>query len=198
MFILGLTGSIGMGKSTVASMFEQLGAFVHDADRTVHELMAPGGAAVEPVIEIFPKAKGRDGIDRKALGAEVFGNPDALRCLERILHPLVRQSETRFLAMKRRQGARLIILDIPLLFETKGEERCDAVAVIHCRAFLQQQRVMRRPDMTIEKLNAIRAQQMPVLEKCKRADFVIETGLSKAYTFAQVQRVTRAILRRAV
>lgn len=188
MKILGLTGSIGMGKSTAAAMLRRLGVPVHDADATVHRLFGRGGAAVGPVAAAFPGVVREGAIDRAELGRRVFGDPAALKRLEAIVHPLVRRAERGFLARHRRYGTRLVALDIPLLFETGGERRCDKVAVVNCPAFLQEQRVLRRPGMTRERLDAIRRQQMSDTEKRKRADFVIPTGLGRPATLRGLMR----------
>lgn len=182
-FILGLTGSIAMGKSTASSLFRAFGVPVFDADAAVHGLFVPGGAAVGPVLNAFPDcADGRGGIDRKALGKEVFDNPPALKRLEQIVHPMVRAVQRHFLvnqAADRRRRRSLVVMDIPLLYETGGDRLMDAVAVVSAPAFLQAQRVLRRPGMTKARLAAILARQMPDLVKRKRADFVIPTGLGK-------------------
>jgi len=180
MKILGLTGSIGMGKSTAARMLRRLGVPVHDADATVHRLMGVGGAAVPMIAAAFPGTVVDGAVDRAALGRHVFADPAALRRLEAILHPMVRAAERRFLARQARRGARLVVLDIPLLFETGGARRCDAVAVVTAPAFLQAQRVLKRPGMSRARLAAVRAQQMPDAEKRKRADFIIPTGTGMA------------------
>lgn len=176
MIVLGLTGSIGMGKSTAARMLRRLGVPVHDADATVHRLMAKGGAAVAPIAAAFPDAVKDGAVDRAALGAIVFNDKAALRRLEAIVHPLVRDAERRFLQRSRRQRRSVVVLDIPLLFETGGERRCDYVAVVSAPAFLQAQRVLRRPGMTPERLAAIRRTQLPDAQKRRRADAVIPTG----------------------
>lgn len=191
MYVLGLTGSIGMGKSTAAAMLRRMGVPVHDADAAVHALMGPGGAAVAQIREHFPGAVIGDRVDRQKLGAAVFGQADKLQQLEAILHPRVRALMHRFLA---RQGARrapLVVLDIPLLFETGGDAYCDGVAVVSCPDFLQRQRVMGRAGMTAEKLDVILAKQMPDLEKRARADYVIRTGLNKRYSRGQLRAIVR-------
>jgi dephospho-CoA kinase len=190
MKILGLTGSIGMGKSTAAAMLRCLGVPVHDADATVHRLFAPGGAAVGPVGVAFAGVVVAGAVDRVLLGRQVFGDPAALKRLEAIVHPLVRAAEQDFLAIHARRGTRLVALDIPLLFETGGARRCDKVAVVTCPAFLQAQRVLRRPGMNPDKLAAIRRQQMPDHEKRKRADFLIPTGIGRA---AALRRLRAAV-----
>ncbi len=189
MVILGLTGSIGMGKSTAAAMFRYLGVPVHDADATNHLLMAPGGPAFDQVISAFPEVL-RDGrIDRQMLGKIVFGDGRALKKLESILHPLIRAAEIRFLRSQRMHGRKLVVLDIPLLYETGGEKRCDIVAVVSAPGFVQRQRVLARQGMTDEKFSAILSKQMPDMEKRKRADYVIPTGLGRAVTFQYIQGI---------
>lgn len=177
MKILGLTGSIGMGKSTAARMLRRLGVPVHDADATVHALLAKGGRAVAAVEAAFPGVVRDGAVDRGELGRRVFGDAAALKRLETILHPLVRQAEKQFLARHRQRRTPLVVLDIPLLFETGGEKRCDKVAVVSAPALVQEQRVMKRPGMTRERLAAILKKQMPDVEKRRRADFVVPTGL---------------------
>ncbi len=195
MRVLGLTGSIGMGKSTAAAMLRRLGLPVHDADATVHRLFGRGGAAVAPIAAAFPGVVRDGAVDRKALGAVVFGDPAALRRLEAIVHPLVRAAEGEFLRRARRRRVRLVVLDIPLLYETGGAGRCDAVAVVTAPPFLQAQRVLRRPGMTPERLAAIRAAQMPDAEKRRRADFVIPTGLGRRPTLRALLLVARRLRR---
>lgn len=190
MIILGLTGSIGMGKSTAAGMLRRMGVPVHDADAAVHALFAPGGKAVAAVAAAFPGVIGPDGaVDRKALGARVFGDDAALKWLEAIVHPLVRAAERDFLARQRRRRVRLVVLDIPLLFETHGERRCDVVAVVSAPAFLQAARVLARPGMTRQRLNAVLAKQMPDCIKRRRADLVIPTGLGKGPAWKRLRRL---------
>ena len=193
MVILGLTGSIGMGKSVAAGMFARAGALVFDADAEVHRLTGPGGRAVAAVEAAFAGATrdtpGGAEVDRAALGKLVFGDGAATRRLEAILHPLVGEARTRFLRRAARRRARLVVLDIPLLFETGGERRCDAVAVVWAPRFVQARRVLGRPGMTPERLAAIRAQQMPDHEKRRRADFELPTGLGRAFTLRRVRRI---------
>ncbi|WP_033070306.1 dephospho-CoA kinase [Thalassospira australica] len=189
MVILGLTGSIGMGKSTAARMFRYLGVPVHDADATNHFLMAPGGVAFAPLSQAFPDVI-RDGrVDRQLLGKKVFANPDLLKQLEAIMHPLIRSAENRFLRNQQRLGRKLVVLDIPLLYETTGETRCHHVAVVSAPGFIQRQRVLSREGMTDEKFSAILSKQMPDIEKRKRADFIIPTGLGRAVTFQYIQGI---------
>jgi len=193
MKILGLTGSIGMGKSTAAALVRRLGVPVHDADATVHRLLARGGAAVAQIETAFPGVVREGAVDRQELGRRVCGQPAELRCLEAILHPLVRRAETAFLKRHRRYGTPLVVLDIPLLFETGGDRRCDAVAVVSCPAFLQAQRVLRRPGMTDARLAAIRAQQMSDQEKRRRADFVLPSGAGKAPVLRGLKRIVTVL-----
>ena len=193
MVVLGLTGSIGMGKTTVAGALRASGAAIWDADAAVHRLLAPGGAGVAPVLALFPDAasgKGRAaGVDRGTLGAHVFKDREALARLEAILHPLVRAGERRFLSTSQRRDCRLAVLDVPLLFETGGEARCDATLVVSAPAFVQKARVLGRSRMTEERLAAILARQMPDWEKRRRADFVIRTGLDKRVSRLAARRV---------
>ena len=196
MIVLGLTGSIGMGKSNAAAALRRLGVPIFDADAAVHRLLGRGGSAVSAVAAAFPMAEAVGGaIDRQVLGREVFGRPEELRRLEQILHPIVRQAERRFVAAARSRRESIVVLDIPLLFETGGDRRCDRVLVVSAPAWLQRQRVARRPGMTDSRLNAILAAQTPDREKRRRADFVVLTGLSRARTLRQLKRVRR-ILRR--
>jgi dephospho-CoA kinase len=189
MRILGLTGSIGMGKSTAAAMLRRLGVPVHDADATVHALFAPGGKAVPAIAAAFPGVIRDGAVDRSALGARVFGDDGALRRLEAIVHPLVRAAERDFLARHRRRHTRLVVLDIPLLLETGGDKRCDLVAVVSAPAFLQAARVLARPGMTRARLDAVLAKQMPDGKKRRRADVVIATGLGKGPAFKALKRL---------
>lgn len=193
MIILGLTGSIGMGKSTAANMFRAMGVPVHDADATVHGLLANDRAVRGLIDARFPGVVSGHTIDRQALGAAVFGDRDARRDLEVILHPRVRRAADNFLRLHRVSGADLVVLDVPLLFETGGEARVDAVVVVSAPAFLQRKRVMARPGMEAQKFEDILASQIPDHEKRRRADFVVETGLGRAYTFAKLKRIVTAI-----
>jgi dephospho-CoA kinase len=187
--ILGLTGSIGMGKSTAASALRQMGIPVHDADASVHRLMNHGGAAVGFIEAAFPGTALDGAIDRKELGARVYADPAALKRLESILHPMVRAQEQIFLRTARARGQPIVVLDIPLLYETGGEKRCDAVIVVTAPKFLQDQRVLRRPGMTRQRLNEILAKQMPDAEKRARADFVVQTGNGKRAARAALARI---------
>ena len=193
MVVLGLTGSIGMGKTSVANALRASGAAVWDADAAVHRLLGPGGGALEPVLTLFPDAAAGEGtgrqVDRSVLGARVFADRQALAALEAILHPLVRAGERHFLAASQRRGCRLAVLDVPLLFETGGEARCDATLVVSAPAFVQRARVLGRARMSEERLAAILARQMPDGEKRRRADFVIRTGLDRRVSRIAARRV---------
>lgn len=191
MRVLGLTGSIGMGKTTAARMLRRLGLPVHDADEAVHRLFAAGGKAVLPISREFPEVVVDGAVDRQQLGARVFQDPAALRRLENVIHPLVRQEALEFLKRQRRRRASLVVLDIPLLFETGGESLCDAVIVVSAPHRLQRQRVLQRAGMSEERFRAILARQIPDEVKRKRADFVVQTGLSKAMTYRQLSRIVR-------
>jgi len=193
MRILGLTGSIGMGKSTAARMLRALGLPVHDADASVHRLLAKGGRAVAAVESAFPGVVALGAVDRKALGARVFGQPAEMKRLEAILHPLVRDEERRFLQRCRQARHDVVVLDIPLLFETGGEKRCDAVVVVTAPQFLQSQRVLKRPGMTPARFRQILGTQMPDREKRRRADWVVETGLGRRPTLAKLARVVQSL-----
>ena len=193
-FILGLTGSIGMGKSATAMMFRARGVPVHDADACVHALYGPGGAAASAIGEAFPGTLSPDGaVDRAALRTVVLGEPERLRLLESLVHPLVRQARDDFLATH--AAAPLVVLDVPLLFETGGEAGCDAVAVVTAPAEVQRARVLARPGMTEEAFTQILAKQMPDAEKRRRADFLIETDRGFPHAEAQVDAVIAAARR---
>ena len=180
MLILGLTGSIAMGKSTIAMQFRQEGIPVHDADQSVHDLMAAGGAASDQVAVLFPDAKNPDGsIDRPTLGRLVFDNGEARQQLEGILHPLVRKNRDDWLEDHRQKGAWCVALDVPLLFETAGEKDCDLTVVATTSAYQQRMRALSRPGMTEERLNAILQLQMPDNMKRDKADFVIPTSYGR-------------------
>jgi dephospho-CoA kinase len=195
MMVLGLTGSVGMGKSTAAAMFRRMRVPVHDSDAAVHRLLAPGGAAVPRVVAAFPGVSDKQGgIDRGELGARVFGDAPALKRLERILHPLVRQSQARFLKAARARREPMVVLDIPLLFETGGETRCDAVIVVSAPPWVQRARVMARPNMTEARFRAILKKQMPDHEKRRRADFILSSGLGRAATYRALARIVRALI----
>jgi dephospho-CoA kinase len=192
--VVGLTGSIGMGKSTASMMLRRMGVAVFDADQVVHALLAPAGHAVREVELAFPGTRGEDGgIDRKRLGEEVFGDPQALVRLEGILHPMVAAAEKRFLARARARREPIAVLDIPLLFESRSASRCDYVIVVSAPKMVQRQRVMRRPGMTQSRFEAILQQQMPDAEKRRRADFVMPTGLDRGFGLRQLRAIIRAV-----
>ena len=193
MFVLGLTGSIGMGKTTAAAMLRRLGVPVHEADAVVHRLLGAGGAAVAPVAAAFPTALVDGAIDRARLGGIVFTDAAKLRRLEGILHPMVSTSATAFLRRHARWRSPLVTLDIPLLFETGGAARVDAVLVVTTSAPVQAQRVLRRPGMTRARLAAILARQVPDAEKRRKADYVVVTGLGKYYTLRILTRIVRSL-----
>lgn len=198
MIVLGITGSIGMGKSTVCNMLRDRGIPVHDADAAVHRLLGPGGGAVGLVGQAFPDVlrideQGVAQIDRAALGRIVFADAALRKKLEDILHPVVRQQSDRFVADHRRQGSEMIALDIPLLFETGGEARVDVTICVSADAELQEARVMARPGMTREKFERILAGQMPDAEKRKRADIVLRTDTTHAETEAELDRLLAEI-----
>ena len=192
MIVLGLTGSIGTGKSTTAAMFRDLGVPVHDADATVHDLYR--NEAVAPVAALFPEAlKEEGGIDRKVLSATLAQAPERFRDLEAIIHPQVRARETVFLETQRQNGSALVVLDIPLLYETGGESRVDKVAVVTCDAETQRRRVLSRPGMTAEKFALILSRQMPDVEKRKRADFIVHTDAGLEAARKQVEEVIETL-----
>ncbi|MSP88566.1 MAG: dephospho-CoA kinase [Alphaproteobacteria bacterium] len=197
MIVLGLTGSIGMGKSVAAAMLRRLGVPVHDADAAVHRALGPAGAAIPAIRRAFPQAivgaDGRARVDRRKLGALVFGRSDRLRQLEKIVHPLVRQSERAFLRHCLAHRTAVAVIDVPLLFETGGERRCTAVVLVSAPEAVQTRRALARPGMTKERLAAVRAQQMPDGEKRRRADFVVPTGAGKRLTWIHLRRILRAM-----
>ena len=187
MIRIGLTGSIGMGKSTVAAMFAGEGVPVFDADAAVHALQGPGGAVVEAIEAAFPGSTGPAGVDRAKLGAAILGDDAAMKRLEAIVHPAVRAERARFLASH--ADAPMVVFDIPLLFETGGETAVDSIVVVSAPAEIQRARVLARPGMTEAKFAAILARQMPDADKVARADHVIPTGGSFAETHAAVRAV---------
>lgn len=193
MIVIGLTGSIGMGKSTVAAMFAEEGVPVFDSDAAVHALYAPGGAAVDAVERAFPGVSKAGAIDRAALSARVLGNEAAIKKLEAIVHPLVAAAQRDFLEAAREASARCAVLDIPLLLESRKPRAIDKVVVVSAPADVQRARVLARPGMTVEKFESILARQMPDAEKRARADFVIDTGGALEQTRAQVRSVLDAL-----
>ena len=192
-FILGLTGSIGMGKSTVSAMFRAAGVPVFDADAAVHELQGPDGALLPMIEHAFPGTTGPQGVDRVKLGAAVFGDPAKLEKLEAIVHPAVGAMRAGFLEENTDQS--LIVFDIPLLFEKGGFDMIDAVAVVSAPVEEQRARVLARPGMTEEKFAQIMAIQVPDAEKRARADYVIDTGCPLAETRASVEQLVEELKR---
>lgn len=195
-YLIGLTGSIGMGKSETAKMFARLGVPVYDADAAVHRLYEKGGAAVAEIAKAFPGCVAGDAVDRNALTREVTKDKAAFKRLEGIVHPLVAREQLKFLERAREKGAEMVVLDIPLLFETGGEARMDAVVVVSAPADVQRARVLERPGMTADKLDHILSRQMPDAEKRARAHFVVETGKGLDHAFEQVKRVVEALHRK--
>jgi dephospho-CoA kinase len=196
-FLVGLTGSIGMGKSETAKLFRRLGIPVYDADAAVHALYEKGGAAVEPIANAFPGVVKEGRIDRAALTARVQGDEAAFKQLEAIVHPLVREAERAFVMAAAERGEDLVVLDIPLLFETGGQSRVDAVVVVSAPPAVQRARVLARPGMTEEKLAAIEARQVPDVDKRAEADFVIETDKGLEHAFESVKRIVAQLRERA-
>jgi dephospho-CoA kinase len=194
--VLGLTGSIGMGKSTTARMFSDLRVPVHDADAAVHELYR--AEAVKPVAALFPDAvdrdeAGQDSINRERLSKLVLGHPERLAALEAVVHPLVREREQAFLRQAWAAGSPLVVLDIPLLFESGGAARCDAVAVVTAPLAVQRSRVLARPGMTEARFEAIQARQMPDADKRARATYIIDTGKGLDHARAQVAAIVASV-----
>ena len=196
MIVIGLTGSIGMGKSTVARMFRREGVPVFDADAEVHRLQGPGGLLVAAIEALHPGMTGAAGVDRGRLGQAVLGDKAALARLERLIHPAVGKVQRAFL--RRNRARPIAVLDIPLLFEKGGWRRVDAVAVVSAPAWVQRRRVLKRPGMTAAKLARIRHLQTPDPEKRRRADFVIETGTTRIETAAQIRKLIACLRARGV
>ena len=199
MIIVGLTGSVASGKSTVAGWIRETGIAVHNADAAVHTLLAANGQAVAEIIATFGLdiVASDGGIDRKKLGGHVFANPADRKKLESILHPLVRQQRDQFLQDQQRLGSQIVVLDVPLLFETGGDDLCDYVIVVYAGEESIRHRALSRPGMTAEKLSGILATQMPASEKCQRADFVLDTDLdpdiTRKYLFTWLNQITAAL-----
>ena len=193
MLKIGVTGSIGMGKSTAVKMFADAGAVVFDADAAVAELYAPGGKAVEPVSAAFPEALVEYGIDRAKLAACVLNNQSKLKKLESIVHPLVGEARAAFIEHAETRGAQVAVFEVPLLFETNGQTAFDAVVVVTAPEDVQEERVLKRPGMSREKFMAIRARQMPESEKVQRADYVIRTDQSLDTERAEILGVLSAL-----
>ena len=196
MLLIGLTGSIGMGKSETAKMFARHGVPVCDSDATVHALYDKGGLAVEPVGAAFPNVVVDGRVDRELLSRAVVGKPDEMRKLEKIVHPLVGLAQRDFLQKAAASGAKMVVLDIPLLFETGGEARVDVTVVVSAPGELQRKRVLARPGMTAERLDAILMKQMPDAEKRTRADFVVDSSQGLAHAEAQVVAIIEKLKHR--
>lgn len=193
MKIIGLTGSIGMGKSTTAAMFREAGIPVYDADAAVHAAYAVGGVAVGPVGDAFPGTVSEGRVDRESLRQQVLGNPDAMAKLNSIVHPLIGKSRADAFEAAIASGADMIVLDVPLIYETGGDKNMDAVIVVSAPPEMQRERVLAREGMSPERLDAILAQQVPDAEKRKRADYVIDTGRGLEAARAQVTEVISAL-----
>ncbi len=193
MLLIGLTGSIGMGKTETARMFSALGVPAYDADAAVHALYAPGGAAVEAVASLFPGVVRDGGVDRTALSAQVVGKPEALKQLEAIVHPLVRAEQQRWLETQAKNGIEMVVLDIPLLLEARGRAAIDVVVVVSAPGDIQRKRVLERPGMTEEKLEVILKKQMPDAEKRRHADFIVETDKGLDHARDQVKKIVAAL-----
>lgn len=189
MIVIGITGSIGMGKSVIAEQFSAAGVPHHSADKAVHELLKNDASVIEAVKKHFPKAVKKNQIDRAVLGDTIFFDPQKRKALEHILHVKVAVKESLFIEKHKRLGSRMVALDIPLLYETGSEKACDVVVVVTAPPAVQERRVLRRKNMTGEKYRAILAAQMSDQEKKERADYVIETGLGKAHSFRQVKKI---------
>lgn len=195
MIVIGLTGSIGMGKSTTAKMFADAGISVNDSDRVVHELYR--GEAVTPIEAAFPGSVRNGEVDRSELSRNLAKNPANLKLLEFIVHPLVRERELAFLKAARESAADMVVLDIPLLYETGAEKRVDVVVVVSCDPEIQRKRVLERPGMTPEKFEMILGRQVPDAEKRRRADYVIDTGRGLDAARKQVQDIIESLRRQA-
>ncbi len=194
MIVIGLTGSIGMGKTTTAGLFAEEGARVHGADAAVHALYAEGGGAVAPIAALFPEAVSGGAVDREALARRITGDPDALARLEAVVHPLVGQARDDFIAQARREQAPVVVLDVPLLFEAGQAEGVDAVVVASAPPDVQRDRVLARPGMTSDKLDALLARQLPDAAKRARADFVVDTSRGLEPARQQVRQILRTVL----
>jgi dephospho-CoA kinase len=197
MLLIGLTGSIGMGKSTAANRFRALGITVVDADAEVHKLYAAGGAAVAPIEAAFPGTTGAQGVDRQKLSAVLIADPSGFKRLEAIVHPMVHAAEKALLAAAAASGAEMAVLENPLHFEGGGEKRVDVTVVLSAPPELQRERVLARPGMTPEKLAQILARQVPDAEKRRRADFVVDTSKTIPETQAQIDKIVSTLRGRA-
>jgi len=194
MIIIGLTGSIGMGKTTTSKMFAEAGAAVFDADACVHDLYAKGGAAVPIIRAVFPDAIKRGAIDRAQLSKHLQKDPLHIQVLESFIHPLVGEARAKALADAKKSGKKIMVFDVPLLFETGGDQHVDKIVVVSASAEVQRQRVMSRPDMSTEKFEMILSRQTPDAEKRKRADYVVETDKGLDFARAQVQDIMNDLI----
>jgi len=194
MIIIGLTGSIGMGKTTTSKMFAEAGAAVFDADACVHDLYAKGGAAVPIIRAVFPDAIKRGAIDRAQLSKHLQKDPLHIQVLESFIHPLVGEARAKTLADAKKSGKKIMVFDVPLLFETGGDQHVDKIVVVSASAEVQRQRVMSRPDMSTEKFEMILSRQTPDAEKRKRADYVVETDKGLDFARAQVQDIMNDLI----
>lgn len=195
-YLIGLTGSIGMGKSETAKLFARLGIPIHDADAAVHKLYEYSGEAIDEIGRAFPGTVRNGKVDRTALAAEIGASPDRLKRLEQIVHPLVAREQQAFVEKAAQTGTEFVVLDIPLLFETGGHVRMEAVVVVSAPAETQRTRVLGRPGMTPEKLDRLLARQMADAEKRAQADFVVETDKGLDHAFAQVKQIIAALRER--
>ncbi len=193
MIVLGLTGSIGMGKSGAAKMLRLMGVPVHDSDKAVHDALLPHGAAFQKVSKLFPSALNKGMIDRKKLGAIVFDDKEALKKLEAILHPAAQAGQQKFIRSMRGKGRRVVCLEIPLLFETGADERVDYTITVSAPPAIQKRRVMARPGMTETKFKSILESQWPDAEKRAVSDFVVDTGMGYARTFRQLKNIVEFV-----
>ena len=196
LFLVGLTGSIGMGKSETAKMFAKLDVPVYDSDAAVHRLYEPGGAAVPEIEKAFPGTVRAGQVDRAELSRKLAADPDGFKRLEAIVHPLVAREQATFREQALRDGARMIVLDVPLLFETGGHARMDAVVVVSAPHHIQRERVLARPGMSADKLDQIVARQMPDAEKRAKAQFVVDTDKGLDHAFTQVKAIVAALNKR--
>ncbi len=196
MIIIGLTGSIAMGKTETSRMFQRLQIPTYDADDAVHQLYAKGGEAVKAIDKLCPDVIVNGKVDRHKLSQKIIRDPKLIPLIENIVHPLVRKKQTEFVETSKRNGARLIVLDIPLLFETGGENRVDKVVVVSASEDVQKKRALERPGMTPEKLDLILSKQVPDKEKREKADYIVETDKGLEHAFRQVQEIVADLSRR--
>lgn len=193
MIVLGLTGSIGMGKSTAAAMFRRLGIPVFDADASVHDLQRKNGAALPLISRAFPGTVSAAGLDRAKLRAAVFADPAALRRLEQIMHPLVRRAQMSWLRTQALRRHRLVVLDVPLLFEKGGWRGCDAIAVVTAPFHVQRTRVLARPGMTEAAFQSVLRSQLPDAFKCQHASFLVRSGMGRHQALQDVREIVRCM-----